>query len=329
MSPVDAIIAELRSPGARKYHPPGFASYLNRCDTVIEHRADVTGCIVTVRVFMPAAEATRVFRESVKRLFHSATTLVADPFFKIAARRSALIVNIIPSPARRTFPAPGEPIGPENLNGGFTYVPAGTGAGAGAGAAEIYILRREEMAKVTLHELIHHSRVHTDDASWNPILPEMYRVFGIQTAGCPHTCTTDIRPNEALVEFWATVYHSKCLSKEYGIPLANLIAAERDHAIAQAELLEKHRGTLGVGAVPLWSEQTHAYSYLRLRALMLADLPGFFAAFPQPPYDPIAVGRWLINSKTQQTQQTQQKQPTTERKRARYSSLKMTLLGNF
>jgi hypothetical protein len=324
----DAILAELRSPGARKYYPPGFTAYLDRCDTVLEHSANVGGCVVTVRVFMPASDATPVFRQSVKRLFHRAATLVSDPFFGIAARRSALTVNIVPSPARRMFPAPGEPIGPENLNGGFTYVPmpmAGTGAAGAGGTADIYILRREEMAKVTLHELIHHSRVHTDDAAWNPILPEIYRVFGIQTAGCPHACTTDIRPNEALVEFWATLYHSKCLSKEYNIPLATLVAAERDHAIAQAAHLEAHRRTLATGAgnaAPLWNERTHAYSYIRLRALMLADLPGFIAAFPEPPYDPVAVGRWLIKSITKKPAATGNHTYTHN------SSLKMTLLGN-
>lgn len=292
----DAIRAELLAPGARRYYPDGFAEYLARCDTLIEHRADVGTAgrpILTLRVYLPAADATPVMLRSVARLFRRAANLVGDPFFGFSA--STITVNIVPSPARHRFPPPGVRIGPEHINGGFTYVTAGeTG-----GAADIYILRREEMAKVVCHELLHHSRVHTADTDWAPVLGDLYRAYGIQTDGCPTACTTDLRPNEALVELWATLYHCKCLSKEYGVPFATLVAAERDHAAAQAARIEDHRATLGGGGggregPPVWTESTHAYSYITFRARILSDLAGFFAAFPKLPYDAVAVGRWLI-----------------------------------
>lgn len=316
----DAIRAELLAPGARRYYPDGFADYLARCDTLIEHRADVgtAGPTLTVRVYLPATDATPMMRRSVARLFRRAADLVGDPFFGIGARQKAITVNIVPSPARRLFPRPGVTIGPEHINGGFTYVSARPGA-----AADIYILRREEMAKVVCHELLHHSVVHTADADWTPVLVDLYRAYGIQTDGCPIACSTDLRPNEAVVELWATLYHCKCLSKEYGVPFATLLAAERDHALAQAARIEEHRATLGGGGRGSeWTERTHAYSYITFRARILSDLAGFFAAFPKPPYDAVAVGRWLIERAANGWRER-------GREKGRGRGLRMTVFGDF
>jgi hypothetical protein len=240
---------------------------------------------------VPASDATPVFRQRCARVFRRALTLARDPFFAV---RAALVVNVVPSPAKRTFPPPGAPIGPEHINGGFTYVQSAAPPGAAA-PAEIYVLRREEFPKVVLHEILHHSRVHADDAAWAPHRRALYAHFNVSERGCSAAaCETDIRPNEAIVETWATVQQCAALSRELGVPLAPLLAAERDHALAVAARCERHRLTLAAGGE--WQERTHAFSYIQLRAIILRDLPGFLEAAGAPEYDVAAAARWLLSA---------------------------------
>ena len=245
---------------------------------------------------MPASEATPVFRQRCARVFRRALSLARDPFFAV---RAALVVNVVPSPAKRTFPPPGAPIGPEHINGGFTYVQnASASGGAPAAPAEIYVLRREEFPKVVLHEILHHSRVHADDAAWAPHRRALYAHFNVSERGCsaagaPAACETDIRPNEAIVETWATVQQCAAISRELGVPIATLLAAERDHALAVAARCERHRLTLADGE---WQERTHAFSYIQLRAIILRDLPGFLEAAGAPEYDAAKAARWLLSA---------------------------------
>jgi len=300
---ISQILTELRAPAAKHYYPPGFAEYLNRCDTLIESAAPG----ITLRVFVPASEATPVFRERCARVFRRALDLSRGPLFA-ALPAPALVINVVPSPAKRSFPPPGVPIGPENINGGFTYVHTG-GRGAASAAAEIYVLRREEFPKVVLHEILHHSRVHCDDAAWAPHRQALYAHFGVSERGCSAPgvaspegggapgCATDIRPNEAIVETWATVQHCSALSRELGVPLAALLAAERDHALAVAARAERHRLTLPGSE---WQERTHTFSYIQLRAMILRDLPGFLkaaaASAGSPEYDPAKAAQWLLSA---------------------------------
>jgi hypothetical protein len=243
-------------------------------------------------------------------VFRRALDLAHGPLF---AALPALVINVVPSPAKRSFPPPGVPIGPENINGGFTYVHTGRGAASPAAAAEIYVLRREEFPKVVLHEILHHSRVHSDDAAWAPYRHALYAHFGVSERGCAAAgapgapgapegggapgCATDIRPNEAIVETWATVQHCSALSRELGTPLAALLAAERDHALAVAARAERHRLTLPGGE---WQERTHTFSYIQLRAMILRDLPGFLKATSSsagsPAYDPAKAAQWLLSA---------------------------------
>jgi hypothetical protein len=278
------ILSELRAPAAARFYPPGFTEYLNSCDTLIEYATSG----IALRVVLPASEATPVFRQRCARVFRRALALARDPFFAV---RAAIVVNIVPSPAKRSFPPPGAPIGPEHINGGFTYV--------SAAPAEIYVLRREEFPKVVLHEILHHSRVHSDDAAWAPHRHALYAHFNVSERGCsaaagaPAACDTDIRPNEAIVETWATVQQCAALSRELGVPLAPLLAAERDHVLAVAARCERHRLTLANGE---WQERTHAFSYIQLRAIILRDLPGFLEAAGAPEYDAAKAARWLLSA---------------------------------
>ncbi len=96
------------------------------------------------------------------------------------------------------------------------------------------------------------------------------------------------------METWATVQQCAALSRELGVPLAALLAAERDHALAVAARCERHRLTLGADGE--WQERTHAFSYIQLRAMILRDLPGFLEAAGAPEYDAAAAARWLLSA---------------------------------
>jgi len=132
-------------------------------------------------------------------------------------------IYIAPHTGKRTFPIDGSIVQPKHINGAFTYVRAGAPSHTPATTTskpdpvpvKIYIFRQEEFPKVMLHEICHHLPYHTPPTKWHPdILGEFYRYFGIDATGCPNQCRVRLEPNEAIVEFWATIFHIMFLSIE-------------------------------------------------------------------------------------------------------------------
>jgi len=164
---------------------------------------------------------------------------------------------LVPTNALKRMPLHSRPITPNNMNGGYTY----------PSNRRVFIYRLEEAPKVLIHETLHHSKY--DSQHW-PIkgIMELYKHFNIDLDGCPSECTTSLLPNEAVVEFWAELYHLMFLSYEYKIPFKVLVEKEREFAIYQASKLLKHQRTLKNG---VWRESSHAFSYIILRSILLFD----------------------------------------------------------
>lgn len=246
-------------------------TYLKSCDRVI-HRPGLASGLPDWTVVLREADATPAF------LHHFALVVKrCDRIYKSnrLGIKKRLHFWLIPSPEEREWPAAGEPVEPENINGGFTYIYPGE-----EGVADMYLIRREEWPKVAIHEMLHHSRLNIPDSEWTPYVADWYKMFNISMKGCGvglglghmDGCKTDIRPNEAIIETWASILQCKELSKELGVPLENLLEAEARHAVEQAARLLAHQKTLPNGQ---WSEGTHAWSYLVLRAALMLDLKGF------------------------------------------------------
>lgn len=201
---------------------------------------------------------------------------LAPSYVAILARRAAAVIAtpamarshpvlpirifIVPCPDVRTVPPPGEPVEPRHINGGFTYT---TGD-------DIYLFRREELGKVMVHELLHHSIYHVDP--WPPaVLRRMYVAFGIDSDGCDPAmdrCPTMLRPNEAVVEAYALLYHLALVSGGDPRMFAAMWKQELAHAFDLAAWVRDHQATLAGGK---WKEGTHAFSYLCLRAALLRE----------------------------------------------------------
>jgi hypothetical protein len=177
---------------------------------------------------------------------------------------------LLPTPARRVIPQHDhERVQPKHINGGFTYPTHG----------EVFIFRREEFPKVMLHETIHNLSLDTyhDWASVPEVVQELYDAFRIDTTGCPYKCTTFLNPNEAIVETWAEIFHVLFLAIEYRWRWEPMLDMEKRWAIQQARKILKKQKKMG----GVWAEDTHAYSYIVLRSIILWNANEFVQTSPR------------------------------------------------
>lgn len=209
--------------------------------------------------FIPTRKLTlKKMQTILQRLTHTAT------HFNIT---SPYIYWVIPCSLKRKFPkTTSTPISQEHINGGYTYVNGNT----------IFIYREEECPKVMLHELLHHSPVDTQI----PDDPHFYDTFKIHRA-------TQLRINEAIVEFWALILHLSHIAQEYHLPLTKLIQDELDWSLQQCKQLAHYQQP-----EQPWYEETHAYSYVRLKTCILF----FYDRFRKMkyPYQPNEILQFFI-----------------------------------
>jgi hypothetical protein len=217
--------------------------------------------------------------------------------------QSTIEFFLVPFLSKRRFPTE-EPFHPSHINGAYTY----------PSLRKVFIYRYEDYPKVALHEACHNLPMHCH--SWNKdALQKIYEFFQIDYTGCPHNCSTNILPNEAIVETWAEVLHCKLLSLEYKVPFKKLYEMEREYAMSKAlQLLEYQKAKY-----PLWREKTHAFSYVVIRLVLFWFWPQFSKlTFP---YDTVKVTEFII--------QHFNKLPLHVYKQATSRGMTMTKTGNF
>lgn len=185
---------------------------------------------------------------------------------------------LIPCDIPKTMPLPHEHVSQKHMNGGYTYPSNG----------KIYIYRLEEFPKVMLHETLHHSPM--DTRIWNAkSLHALYSFFNISWDQCPVNCSTNILPNEAVVETWAEVYQLVFMSMEMGVPFKLLWEKELQSAILQTAKLLKFQKD----HTPVWKETTHAFSYIVLRSILLWNIDAFLEL--EIPYNSATVSTLMMN----------------------------------
>lgn len=188
----------------------------------------------------------------------------------VCAIKKDMHFYITMSPFKRQMPDAGDLIDSEHINGGFTAI----------NENEIYVIRSEEFSKVIIHELIHHCGFINDNKNYTRQVGELKREFNI----APETL---LLPNEAVVEFWATVLHCLFLSLEYGIPFSDILSIEQEHSVLQSNKIIKRQGRA------LWRERTNSYSYIVFKAILLNNYKEFSKM--ACPYDINKVTRFLID----------------------------------
>lgn len=154
-------------------------------------------------------------------------------------------------PLSRILPKNNEIFEPKHVNGGVTNPVSN----------DIYIFRKDEYIKVVLHELIHHipiiDSVYFDLKQIN----KLKKNFNISD-------NTDILPNEAIVEFWATIYNLIFISIEYSISFELLIKKEISFSLCQyKKIINIYKNE--------WYEKTNVFCYIILKLILLLNYKTF------------------------------------------------------
>lgn len=169
----------------------------------------------------------------------------------------------------RTFPKKNKFIKFENINGGYTSI----------NSNEIFIVRHEEYPKVILHEIIHHNPlIHSDKWKKKNII-KLKKHFNIDSK-------TDLEPNEAIVEFWATIMHLYFISIENNLNIKKLLKDEIKYSLFKSNQLLNHLDGK-------WNEETNAYCYIIFKTIMLYNLKDFMKIYHFP-YDDTKITDFLI-----------------------------------
>ena len=203
---------------------------------------------------------------SMSQLFQTIKKIIVTrKFFKI---KGNIVIHFVCCPFKRYFPTHGI-VSSEHINGGFTDISKN----------EIFITRIEEYPKVLLHEVLHHCQsIH---GSFTKNNTEMLKhVFNISEE-------TVLIPNEAVVEFWASILLMKFLSFETHIPFETLYAIELKHSMNQSARIIKKQGT------KKWKEKSNAFCYIIFKTILLANVCEFLKGYTFP-YDDSYVTIFLI-----------------------------------
>ena len=165
---------------------------------------------------------------------------------------------LLPIKENRYFPSYGNAVEPVNINGGYTY----------ANGTTIFIYRFEECAKVLLHEILHHSPYDTYNQWTNEQIIKMKNIFNIHE-------TMIFNINEAIVEFWATIYQLVFISYEYHIPFKMLLKKEQEWSKLQSSKLIEYQQKYFTNKNNKWFENTNSYCYIIIKAILLVNYAEF------------------------------------------------------
>lgn len=163
---------------------------------------------------------------------------------------------IIMNPLKRYMPSKKDDvIDAVNMNGGYTYI----------NKNNIYIIRKEDYAKVMLHELLHHntSMNYEDwDASNIRRLKEHFKIYEEML----------LLPNEAIIETYACILNTIFYSIEtpFGVEtatnsLSENLKRDQEHSLCLAKrIIDKQDGRDG----GVWNEKTHSFCYIVFKTIL-------------------------------------------------------------
>lgn len=166
-------------------------------------------------------------------------------------------------------------VSPENINGGYTYTSGNN----------IFILRQEEFIKTIIHEILHHCPIIHNETFTSDDLNRLRETFQISAA-------TNLAPNEAIVELWATVLFCMLMSCDTNISWKILYNIEVQHSIVQSnKLLNKHK------QMKKWYETTNSYCYIVFKTILLLNYDKLMKRYTFP-YNSRYITDFLIQNKT-------------------------------
>jgi hypothetical protein len=164
-------------------------------------------------------------------------------------------------------------MGPRHINSGFTFI----------NKNEIFIFRKEEFAKVIIHELIHHDKnIHSDY-----IKPEnkqrLLAHFNINPQ-------TEFILNEAIVELWATVIHLSLISKEYKLSFKELLSAEINYSLFKSrQILKIQQKKVNKE----WFDKCNIFNYIIIKTILFFHFSEFTKIYSLP-YDDTKITNFIL-----------------------------------
>lgn len=166
------------------------------------------------------------------------------------------------------------PLNKFNTNTGFT-------AHTNSNTKIICVLRNEEYIKVLYHEIIHHIPLIHGEFSDNNInrLKRHFKILNIL-----------IDPNEAIIEFWATIIFLRELSFETNKDYYELFKEELNYSLFKSYQINKIQKING----GYWKDdETNLYSYIIFKTIIMYNLIEFSKIYTFP-YDDTIITDFLI-----------------------------------
>lgn len=245
--------------------PKNVKKYIKGCDKMIRIKSDEA----TLHVYQNTSNIKDTKITMAKLVLSLKQAIVTKRFFNVERH---LNIHIVLSPYKRYMPCAKEHVCETHINGGFTN-PFGN---------DIYVFREEEYTKVMIHEILHHSREIHNNGFVERQLNELKREFNIAK-------DTVLIPNEAVVEFWATIANCVYMSIEYNQHFKKLLNTELGFSMYQSrKILEKQ------GNTP-WYEKTNSYCYVIFKTILLKNISKL-SGYTYP-YDPEYITKFLIRYK--------------------------------
>lgn len=217
---------------------------------------------------------------------------------KIFDLKKKMNIYIFCCPISRYLPNKGS-IEPKHINGGFT---------SNQGRS-IFILRLEEFSKVILHELLHHSYIDKGLNFNNDSICMLKKTFNISQ-------DTMLIPQEAVIEFWATIFHCLFMSYDYNLSFKSLIEIEKHWSICQSQkIIKKQNNTY-------WKETTNCFVYIVFKTIFLINYEKMLNM--SIPYNTYELTKFLLEHQ-KDIKYSNNKLKSTRK----HNSLRMMYLSNF
>lgn len=165
---------------------------------------------------------------------------------------------LLPIQSKRYFPSNGEIVKPVNINGGYTYINGTT----------IFIYRFEECAKVLLHEILHHT-IYDSAPKWTNIQnANIKKLFHLDDS---MICLA----NEAIIEFWATLFQLIFISYEYHIPFEMLLRKEIEWSKIQSAKILYYQTKYFTNRNIKWKEESNSFCYIIIKSILFINYAEF------------------------------------------------------
>ena len=179
-------------------------------------------------------------------------------------------IHLILSPLKKEFN--GLILSAKNCNSGLTYIYSNKDIPN----VNIYIIRKEEFGKVIIHEIIHHiTLIHSSFKISN--INKLKKHFKI-------SLSSNIDPNETIVEFCATIFHLYQISLETNTDFYKLFKDELNYSLYKTKQLLDLQKKMPDG---IWYEESHIYCYIIFKTIIMYNLCEFLKIYTYPYNDDI------------------------------------------